>query len=1622
MRLAITAPTSQAAVAVVLESVVRSRWASLPNTTFALYLDPPDNYLAANSQRITLGRSVSVLPSAVAAAAWRPRGTLAALAFPSPLNFLDTVAAGGFAPLDDVMVSVMPRLAPVLREVQLFTGDVYESIEFQQAAQPKMAVSLRTEWPPQAVPSPPVVPPLASEWPPLLSSPNPRSYYAAPVVLDGVSIAYRRSVLDAFDLIPPTSYEELLTLCGTLDGLGIIPITMPSFDLGSAVEGVMASMWFDIVATRLYGSALLDEMRGGRVSFLDERIERVLAVLEDLRNARCYHPQPRDVDGEQGRAPFFTGVSAMTIIWDGFALSLPEGVLADVEAFAFPELSAGQGVNTGLAIFVVIALPVDFAPMESDKATVEAVRQEVVRAALSPTMAQALWANGMYGVPAVVDSEVVAPASMRATRRVVQTMRDESSQLTTLLCLTMSPAALRDAWCREFSLFFHSTDFSVAKSGTILARLEGVRGEVTTGVAAPPFAEPPPGVVARGTRIELMALDEQAMVLYSFKNIPLVLGSPDVEQYSAPIVLPERPEVTVWAGVHTQTLVNSQVVALRYVQPWAVASETNRPLRMVVLGVGLAVGVLCLAGMVAAVMITRQRSRARNPKTQMMLVDHSDLILMTSLAIRERAEVFRATFRASRAVVKLFFPHLASKPSRAGLLGTEAQLPTQSWINNVAASLTTSETRALASMSELSEGMQEFMRTTRMLASLRHPNLVLFMGVALNPLAVVTEYVPRGSLWSVLHTPDMELAGSLKVALAAGIAKGLRYLRRARIVHHSLTSHNVLLTASWIPKIADFGMEALEVLPARKVHARAAAAHEAHMHERWPWTAPEVLSTNAPVSFASNVYSYGVLVWEIVTLRQPYSGYSPDAVALGVINGTLRPELAPGDGTLDVAVGKPVRGESSLGPSTFDNRPSLVPLMLMCWSADVEARPGLTAIVNELEQIQSVVGPPVYPHVDARPRGRSVLVMIEVANLQAALDSLPAAFAEAVRTMHRMVRAALSVSSGFVWRLSIDRVYIMFASVARAMKFLTAFDEAMFHCPWPHELLLHPMFGPLVNSDGVVVLRGLRLRTVATIGVAEMKNPEPTPGPAIGRTMDSSVVGLDEGAGEDDGYTGELVHQGQHMLTVCLPGQTMVSKVLSLEAVHELRETAYELVPTQHGMMQLQAEARPVDFEAVHGGGGGAGLALVSLPMSSLDPGLGGGVVGDGGNDGDVGDETEVGTVSSTTSRRMTKSGKTRSVLFANRGGEAARSGEAASGVPMTRVSEASASCSVSLSMSKPRHTSEESSAGRHERGGDDVSLRKSIHMSKGIATETGGDYGLPSASLVLAPASQTRFAYTTLELGLTTARGQAWVISAPPKHVFETRYTFGATAESYKVRWGEGTVLFKRVVHAMRAEETIDFAVTVALLKVLDHPNVLPLKAACFDPPRPVVVVDFVDGGSLWNALLGPRKVEMPIFTRINIMQGIAKGLAYLHEHGVVHGALSPANVLLQNSSTPLLTDYGLVSIRYKREVQAGQAPPPLPLSGGAGLAIEKRRHEPTRYDAPEVLNDGVVSTAADIFAYGVLLLEIATSANAFPGMSDAEVASRISSGFRPPIPESINFDLASIILCCFRERPVTS
>ncbi|XP_020884091.1 serine/threonine-protein kinase B-raf [Arabidopsis lyrata subsp. lyrata] len=183
------------------------------------------------------------------------------------------------------------------------------------------------------------------------------------------------------------------------------------------------------------------------------------------------------------------------------------------------------------------------------------------------------------------------------------------------------------------------------------------------------------------------------------------------------------------------------------------------------------------------------------------------------------------------------------------------------------------------------ENMKDFCNEISILSRLRHPNVILFLGACTKPpqLSMITEYMNRGSLYDILRTRKKGLSWERKLKILSDICRGLMGIHQMGIVHRDLKSANCLLNKG-IVKICDFGLSRMK---------NGTTVEDTEAAGTPEWMAPELIR-NEPVTEKCDIFSFGVIMWELCTLSQPWKGVPKEKVIHIVANEGARLTLPEG--------------------------------------------------------------------------------------------------------------------------------------------------------------------------------------------------------------------------------------------------------------------------------------------------------------------------------------------------------------------------------------------------------------------------------------------------------------------------------------------------------------------------------------------------------------------------------------------------------------------------------------------------------------------------------------------------------------------------------------------------------
>ena len=217
----------------------------------------------------------------------------------------------------------------------------------------------------------------------------------------------------------------------------------------------------------------------------------------------------------------------------------------------------------------------------------------------------------------------------------------------------------------------------------------------------------------------------------------------------------------------------------------------------------------------------------------------------------------------------------------------------------------------------------EFEREITIMAKVAHPTIVGLISFIKpskerpNVAHIFTEYMSNGSLESVLikaRDGEIEkLDNTTKMIILYGVAVGMNHIHSMAVIHRDLKPGNVLIDSNFYPRITDFGLSKITSI----------SETQSTFCGTTQWMAPEILVEDSYYSFPVDVYAFSMIIFEVISGQQPFSGKTAFAIMSNVMS-DVRPEI----------------------PKDFP--PAWRDLMIRCWDQVPNKRPSFSQIVEEL--------------------------------------------------------------------------------------------------------------------------------------------------------------------------------------------------------------------------------------------------------------------------------------------------------------------------------------------------------------------------------------------------------------------------------------------------------------------------------------------------------------------------------------------------------------------------------------------------------------------------------------------------------------------------------------------------
>jgi serine/threonine protein kinase len=267
------------------------------------------------------------------------------------------------------------------------------------------------------------------------------------------------------------------------------------------------------------------------------------------------------------------------------------------------------------------------------------------------------------------------------------------------------------------------------------------------------------------------------------------------------------------------------------------------------------------------------------------------------------------------------------------------------------------------------------------------------------------------------------------------------------------------------------------------------------------------------------------------------------------------------------------------------------------------------------------------------------------------------------------------------------------------------------------------------------------------------------------------------------------------------------------------------------------------------------------------------------------------------------------------------------------------------------------------------------------------------------------------------------WSLGDPPKR---SALSSGTQVGVYRIedRLGEGgmgtvyraldTKLHRPVAIKFLSDELADAAARrrfqreAQMASSLNHPHILTVYDVGEFEGRQYLVTEFIDGGTLKDWCSEKRSWRQIV----DLLTGVADGLAVAHAAGILHRDIKPANILVAKNGYAKLADFGLAKLDEDRSPDAtgtlteGRTRPGVVLGTIA-------------YMSPEQASGKKLDARSDIFSFGVVLYELLAGRRPFSGGTELELLKTVIHGTPPPLGEDVPLALRMLVEKALEKDP---
>ncbi|KNC55107.1 TKL protein kinase [Thecamonas trahens ATCC 50062] len=843
------------------------------------------------------------------------------------------------------------------------------------------------------------------------------AYYGIPILGDAELCMYNRRVVeDELGLAAPTTFSELKRLCAAVKATGRTCLAAQELPF------VPPTVLFDFLFITMHGNSAYVDFFEGNISFTDPRVNNTLAEVLNLLELgyiepnRAFEPPNHYLVADLASDDVVIGCGMESTRF----FAVERGLNAsDIVTFYWPTYDGLRGSRpVGEPTDATIGLLVNLGIPQSSAYKNEAL--EYLRYAGCRDVQAELLGKLGDAYPIRKSLQYLVGDSLAAK----QATSSKVFRLNTFVGFGVARLGLR--WSSAISEMLLAPTPAAANAAVVdnLESFEIDRQRLVHLQTLPPTTNIASGTYTTAIVVTLVSPMPDAVIYFTLfaDEVPTTAST----VYSGPISLGTTGTYHLKAFAQASGLKPSSLVTGVY--SIQLASEKPANSLALILGIVLSLVALTVAAIaiIAYVLHKRRSIVYRLGSDDKLVIPASSVVLSVCVGEGSYGTVYRGRWRAT---------DVAVKRTRQATLTPKR--------------------------------LRQFVDEASTLLRLRHPNVLIFMGVILDPPAIVTEFMDHGSLYDVLHKPNLVLDPSIIFKWAHNVAQGLEFLAAAGVVHGDVKSLNVLFDSSWSPKIADFGMSSIKAdsglvavaaASATRPPTRFVSSHSRSFRHRAStvapatgappattthisanrslmsgaatadgirfevgtlfWAAPEVLIGGASaMSEASDTYAFAITLWEMATRSDLYPGENPLSVALEVIDGR-RPDL-------------------TCVSSVFEPIVHLVPCL---WSNEPSERLSLHATSELLESTYSLADV-MYPKAPTHPSGLVVAVHLAIPGIAGHLLKDHEATAELISSFHQVVNTSLVATGAHIFRAMLGAVTVAFAKSSQLLPLARALED-----------------------------------------------------------------------------------------------------------------------------------------------------------------------------------------------------------------------------------------------------------------------------------------------------------------------------------------------------------------------------------------------------------------------------------------------------------------------------------------------------------------------------------------------------------------------------------------------------